>query len=171
MKQTTKNSILIIGFLLAVLFAYQFSFSKTLETKSRLDSLKLQIDQSKLGSQNILGLRSKETYLDSIIENNRNESTSLQNNLLNILNKNSLEYSFKIINFKEPHFGVSPDSTHITSFQFTLEGKYKDLEELLYKLENEHSLGSLSHISFEKKKDYRLNKTFLQCSMILQNVE
>ena len=171
MKQSTKNSLLIIGFLLAILFAYQFSFSRTLETKSRLDSLKLQIDQNKLGSQNILGLKSKDIYLDSIIEISRNESTSLQNNLLNILNKNSQEYSFKIINFKEPHLGVTPDSTHTTSFQFTLEGKYKDLERVLYKLENEYSLGSLSHISFEKKKDYRLNKTFLQCSVIVQNVE
>lgn len=110
-------------------------------------------------------------YWDSIISNSRNESTSLQNNLLNILNKYSQEHSFKIITFKEPHLGVTPDSTHITSFQFTLEGKYKDLESVLYKLENEHSLGSLSHISFEKKKDYRLNNFFLQCSVIVQNVE
>ncbi|MCX2839436.1 hypothetical protein OQ279_14890 [Salinimicrobium sp. MT39] len=170
MKQSIKNVLLIIGFFLMLIVAYQYSFSNTLEVKRELDSIKKQVEQKSGSLQNINSLKEKEAYFDAFISENRIGNSSLQNNLLKVLNEHAGENSFKIINFKEPHVKAN-DISIVTSFQFSLEGEYLSIEEVLYKLEKDYSFGSLSSISFERKKDYRLHKNFLQCSVVVQNVE
>lgn len=171
MKQSTKNVVLVAGFFLVLLVAYQYSFSKTFEVKRELHNVKKQVEQSSESLQNLNFLKEKEAHLNSFISDNRfGNNTSLQNDLLKILNDNAGEKSFKIINFKEPHIQKNKNAT-ITSFLFSLEGEYFSIQEVLYKLEKDYSFGSLSHISFERKKDYRLNRNYLQCSVLVQNVE
>lgn len=172
MKQSTKNVLLIAGFFLILVVAYQYSFSKTLEIKRELDELNMQVAQNSGSVPNINSLKGKEIYLDSIIAKNRTEDTSLQNSLLKALNEHSELWSYKIISFKEPHVQIAENGQNkITSFQFVLQGEYKNLEEILYKLENDYSFGSLSNINLERKKDYRLNKNFLQCDILIQYIE
>lgn len=172
MKQSTKNFLLIAGFLMVLLVAYQYSFSKTFEVMNELEELQFQVEQNSSSLQNIHSLETKEVYLDSIISVNRIGKTSLQNNLLQVLNEYSEELSYKIISFKEPHIHAEEGGkTKITSIQFVLEGQYRNLEEILYKLEKDYSFGALSHVKFERKKDYRLNKSYLQCSVVVQNIE
>lgn len=170
MKQSTKNVLLIGGFFLILVVAYQYSFSKTFEVKRELDSLKKEVEQNSGSFQNINSLGEKETDIDAYISENRIGNTSLQNNLLKVLNEQAGEKSYKIINFKEPHIQKNKNGT-ITSFRFSLEGEYLSIQEVLYKLEKDYSFGSLSHISFERKKDYRLNRNYLQCSVLVQNIE
>lgn len=170
MKQSTKNLLLVAGFMMAIIVAYQYSFSKTIETRDRLEALKSQIANNSQTSINRMNLEAKEIYLDSIINKNRAGNSSLQNNLLKVLNHYSEKYSYKIISFEEPHVQVFQDSSDITSFQFTLEGEYINLEKLLYELESDYSFGALSHINFEKKKDYRNNSNYLQCMVLVQHV-
>ncbi len=162
---------LLAGFILILILAYTYSFSKTFEVKDRLNELNLQIAENSNRSFNQAELGGRELYLDSIIDKGLAGSNSLQNNLLEVLNDYSTKLSFKIISFQQPHIYAFEDKTEITSFQFVLEGKYEALEKTLYELEKNYSFGSLSHISFEKKKNYRLNKVFLQCSVVMQNVK
>ncbi len=171
MKQGTKNILLLAGFILILILAYNYSFSKTFEVKDRLNELNLQIAENSNRSFNQAELGGRELYLDSIINKGLAGSNSLQNNLLEVLNDYSTKFSFKIISFQQPHIYAFEDKTEITSFQFVLEGKYEALEKTLYELEKNYSFGSLAHISFEKKKNYKLNKVFLQCSVVMQNVK
>ena len=172
MKQSTKNILLIAGFSLILAVAYQYSFSKTFEVKRELNNLRTLVKQNSGSLQNINSLEEKEKYLESVIQENRIGYTSLQNRLLQVLNNHSKENSFKIVSFKEPHVTISQsDEEKNTSFQFALEGEYKALEKILFILETEHNFGSLSHLSFERKKDYRMSKSFLQCSVVVQNIE
>jgi hypothetical protein len=153
MKQSSKNFLLIAGFFLVLLVAYQYSFSKTFEVMNELEELKIQVEQNSGSLQNIHSLKTKEVYLDSIISGNRVGNTSLQNNLLQVLNKHSEELSYKIISFKEPHIHSGENGqSKITSIQFVLEGQYKNLEEILYILEKDFSFGSLAHVKFERKR-------------------
>lgn len=170
MKQTTKNIVLVTGFCLVLIVAYQYSVAKTFEVKRELDNIKKQVEQNSGSFKNINSLEEKEAQFDSFIAMNRIENTSLQNNLLKVLNEHAGEKSFKIINFKEPHVEAT-DKSIVTSFQFTLEGDYMAVQEVLYKLEKEYSFGSLTHISFERKKDYRLHKNFLHCTVLVQNIQ
>ena len=172
MTQSSKNILMVTGFFLVLLLAYRYSFSKTLEVKNELKDLKTQVEQSSGAPQNMDLLEEKEKHLDSLISGNRIGYTSPQNRLLQVLNDYSQKITFKIIRFKEPHVAISQgDENKITSFQFVLEGEYKALEKLLFLLETEHNFGSFSHVSFETKKDYRLNRNFLQCSVVVQYIE
>ena len=46
MKQGTKNILLLAGFILILILAYKYSFSKTFEVKDRLNELNLQIAEN-----------------------------------------------------------------------------------------------------------------------------
>lgn len=170
MKQGTKNILLVLGFISILILAYNYSFSTTFEVKEQLDDLNMQIAENSNSGLSQTDLEGKERFLDSIIKKN-NSGNSLQNDLLEVLNKHSKEHDFKIVSFRQPHHYLNEDQTEITSFQFELEGKYENLEHILHILEKDHSFGSLSHISFEKKKDYKMNKEFLQCRILVQNVK
>lgn len=170
MKQQNKNILLIIGFLLLAFMAYRFSILKTLEVRKQLTEIKTQIEDKTSLVTNYQSLVTKEIYLDSLIGNEKSQN-SLQNELLEVLNTGSRELNFKIMAFNEPHKYVYEDKTETTSLQFILEGPYDGIEKMLYNLENNYSFGTLSHIKFEKKKDFRLNKVFLQCKVLIQNVK
>lgn len=170
MKQGTKNILLLLFFVLLLFLAYQYSFTKTFELKGKLEQLHLQNSPNLQSEINQEDLNERELFLDSIINKNFTGS-SLQNDLLEVLNKNSRDKAFKIITLNEPHSYISEDNSETTSYSFVLEGNYQDLEKVLYKLEKNYSFGNLAHINFEKKKDYRLNKEFLVCSVVVQNVK
>lgn len=170
MKQSTKNLLLIVSFISVLIISYQFCFVKTFETWKQLDELKSEINNNSEAQINKINLESREDYLDSIISTKTVGSSSLQNNLLKVLNHYSEEYSLKIISFQEPHEQILLDNSEIISFQFVLEGKYINLERLLFKLESQYSFGSISHINFETKKNHRINISYLQCMVLVQNI-
>ncbi len=169
MKQSTKNFLLITGFFLVLMVAYQYSFSKTFEVKRELDNIKSQVEQNSRSHQNQTSLKEKEAQFDTFIAGNRIGNTSPQNNLLKVLNEHAEEKSYKIIKFKEPHV-VANDNSIVASYQFTLEGNYRALQEVLYKLEKDYNFGSLSSISFERKMDHQLNRSFLQCTIFVRSI-
>lgn len=168
MKQQNKNILLIIGFLILAFMAYKFSILKTLEVRKQLSEIKHQINDKTSLAANYQGLVTRDIYLDSVIGSEKLK-TSLQNELLEVLNNGSREFNFKIIAFNEPHKYIYDDQTE-TTLPFVLEGQYDGIETMLYSLENNYSFGTISHIKFERKKDFRLNKVFLECRVLMQNV-
>lgn len=170
MKQQNKNFLLILGFLLLAFMAYKFSILKTLEVREQLTDIKHQINDKSSLVTNYQSLVSREIYLDSLIGSEKLK-ISLQNELLETLNNGSRELKFKIMALNEPHNYIYEDKTETTSFQFVMEGPYDGIEKMLYNLENNYSFGTLSHIKFEKKKDFRLNNFFLECKVLMQNVK
>jgi len=170
MKQYNKNIFLIIAFILVGILAYKYSFAKTFTVKAQLEELEEKIENNSTYLARA-DLETQMTYLDSIITRNRNSGISLQNSLLKVLNENSSRFSYKIMAFKEPHSYTWPESVNKTdSFEFTLEGDYKNMEEIIHTIERNYSFGTVAHISFRKEKDYRQNEFFLQGRIIIQNV-
>lgn len=170
MKQSNKNIFLVLIFFLVGSLAYRFSFSKTFEIRKQLEDLEVKLANT-ANHYDSKAQATRIAYLDSIIARNRNTETSLQNSLLKVLNENSETYLFKIIAFKEPHSFTPQNSVDgINSYEFILEGNYKNLEQILYILERDYSFGSIAHINFRKEKDYRLNKFYLQGRILIQNI-
>ena len=172
MKPSNKNILFVLGFLLVGFLAYEFSFSRTLELKNELVDLEHKLANNATEYDNET-LDTEIEFLDSIITaQNRISGSSMQNSLLNVLNENSNLFGYNIVAFKEPHFYIARDSTNTTkTFEFTLEGNYKNLEEILYILERDFSFGSIAHLSFQKEKDFKRNKFFLQGRVLIQNVK
>jgi len=169
MKQSNKNKLLILGFFLAILIAYQLAFSKTFEIKSELATLEKQSISFENMARLSATINEREKFVDSILKKNNIKNTSIQNNLLELLNKQSLEKGFTISKFVEPHI-VSKENITTTSFQFTLKGNFKNLLEVIYQLEQNYNYGKIVHINFEKKRDYRKRKDELFCFVLLESL-
>jgi len=170
MKQRTKNFILVIVFIITCSLAYRYSISKTLTLKKQVSLLRESIKNSDEKRQKIRILKLKNQHLDSIIENNNLKFSSVQNQLLTVLNKNSDSLNFKIISFKEPHVFISDNEEKFTSFRFKLEGNYKAFEKILFIIENNYSLGSLVHTSFNIDQDNRTKQKKLQVQAIISYI-
>lgn len=170
MSPWNRNILLVAGFAIIFVLAYKFSFLKTIEISHQLKELKEEIKFNSQTTYNKEMLLGKEIYLDSILEKEKRNNSSIQNDLLKKLNTYSEDFSFKLIQFQEPHIFSLEDQTVTSSFQFTLEGDYKSLEILLFLLERENNFGKISHFNFTRNRDYRLQKEFLRCKVIVQNV-
>lgn len=96
------------------------------------------------------------------------KDSSVQNYLLEFLNTKSESVDFTILEFKEPHV-FSQNGATTTSYRFTLEGSYEEIEQVLYSLEQEYNFGRIAHVHFEKKKDYRKGKNYLECFVIIES--
>lgn len=169
MIQKNKNRLLILGFIIAIFACYHLAFSKTIETKKELQTLTHQSDNFKNIASLSRDLYQREKYVDSVLKKNNFKNLSIQNNLLEFLNEKSLENMFLIIGFQEPH-RFTNDNITITYYQFSLKGDFNSLLGVIYSLEQEYNFGKISHLRFEKKRDYRKRKEELECFVVIENL-
>lgn len=164
-----KNIALIVGFLALLIVGYRISLSKTLDTKNRVQKLEREVSHlSKLNGQSSKVI-AHNVYLDSVLSVNKIKNNSVQNTLLEILNTASQNSSFEITEFNQPH-RYQDEQTTILSYSFSLRGSYKAIEQIIFELEQNHNLGEITHLSFEKKRDYRRGRDYLECFVVLEGV-
>lgn len=169
MTLNRKNKLLLFGFLVALYICYSFAISNTIsyykEYHSKNEMITDKTSLPKLAHQ----LRQKEKQLDQMLSHyNITTSESFQNDLLKQLNTYSDSYHLKIIDFKEPH-SISEKGILTASYIFSLEGSFNGCLALLNKVENNPSLGSIKHLNFTKKRNYKTNVDQLFVEVILQN--
>ncbi|MBQ0735005.1 hypothetical protein [Aquimarina celericrescens] len=171
MTQRNKNILLIVGLLLMLFIAYRFGYSKTFSLRSEVTKLETQKLAYQSAPAQLAALTNKEKQLDEILQKNNVEGSSLQNNILTTLNTLSNLSEFKIIAFEEPHIFTNETSQKTaTTYNFTIQGNYKSLIDVVYALEQKYSFGNLIHVDFEKKKNFRTRKSYLQCRVLLQRL-
>ncbi|MBC7410086.1 MAG: general secretion pathway protein [Arcicella sp.] len=162
-----KNKLLIFGFAIALYISYAFAISKTISYYKEYQSKKELISSEASSPQLLFELKQKEKQLDLLLSQYKiTNSESFQNDLLKQLNTYSNTYHLKIVDFKEPHIIVN-DGTTTTSYIFSLEGSFNGCLALIDKIENNGALGSIKHIDFIKKRDYKSNKDFLVVEVVL----
>ena len=171
MNQKNKNILLIVGLILFWILAYAFGFSKTIDLIAQNDKLQAQKEIHQSAPAQLAALAKKEKQLNEILAKNNVEGSSVQNNLLKTLQNLSSTSDFMVVNFEEPHVSVDEPSNKVTTtYNFTLEGDYKSLLSVVYALEQKYSFGNIVHTGFEKKKNYRTRKNYLQCNVLLQRL-
>jgi len=171
MSQKNKNIVLVLGLVLVVLIAYFFGISKTIEVSNQLSILKQKQQLYQSAPQQLALLANKEKALDQVLQENNLTGLSLQNNLLEVLNKESLIHIFKITAFNEPHkyFDETTKST-VSTYQFEISGSYNSIIQVIHNLEQKYSFGNVVHLNFKTKKNYRTRKKSLLCSVFLQRI-
>ncbi|MBC31434.1 MAG: hypothetical protein CMH48_11385 [Muricauda sp.] len=170
MKLSNKNKYLIGGVIAMLLLSYRLALHKTLtarevyaanmDRKESISNLPLKLS--------MLGQRERE--LDNQLAALDIGSSSLQNNLLKFLNKEASRNNVKIIDFNSPHVVEGEKGTTETLI-FHLEGSYTDILKTLNALENKGSYGTISHLAFGKKRDYRGKRTYLRAKIFLQAIK
>jgi hypothetical protein len=168
MNLNRKNKFLIFGFLTSLYICYAFAISNTIRYYEEYHSKNTMITDNISSPKLVFQLRKKEKQLDLFLSQyNITTSESFQNDLLRQLNTYSDLYHLKIIDFKEPHVIVDKGSS-TTSYIFSLEGSFNGCLDLLNKIENNPSLGSVEHLNFTKKKNYKTNVEQLFVEIILK---
>lgn len=169
MTNKTKNIILIITFFLTIILCYKLAISKTIVLTKQHKTLKQQDLLLKNTPKQISLLKQKQTYYDSILVKYQLNESSLQNNLLKTINTYSDSSNIKVISFVEPHT-IKTNNLKVNNYLFTLEGNYNAILQLVYKLEQQTKFGEIVNLHFEKKKNFRTNKEYLQASILLRHL-
>ncbi|WP_264536555.1 general secretion pathway protein [Flavobacterium sp. N1736] len=168
MKLNRKNKLLLLGFALVLYVCYSFAISNTInyykEYKTKQEEIAADSNMPKLVGQ----LIQKEKQLDQVLSKyDVNISESFQNDLLKQLTAYSDSYKLKIVDFQEPH-SVAQKGFTVTSYIFSLEGSFNGCLALLNKVENNPALGTIKHLNFIKKRNYKTNTDQLFVEIIMQ---
>lgn len=168
MRSKTKNSILLVGFLITLFICYQLAISKTFSLYDSYQRLKKEhVLFDNIPKQQYL-LNKQNRQLDSLLGEYQIGGTSLQNNLLKSLNANSDTLGLKLIAFHKAHT-FEREKLKVNSHAFIMEGSFEKLLHLLYNLEQRTTFGEVVHVRFEKKRDLRTRRDRLEVELIVQN--
>lgn len=168
MKQKTKNIYLICSFVLLIVLAYQFSFSNTISAKKDYDSLKRETMAFDNMPMQLAVLKQKEKYYDSLLTIYQLKDNSIQNSLLKTINSYAEAKDIKISNFIEPH-QIQQGDSKINTYKFTLEGDYNAIITLIHQLEQNTKFGEVINLNFEKKKNYKTGRFYLNAHVLLMS--
>lgn len=168
MTNKHKNIALIFGFVFVLILCYQFAIKNTFEQKRIYKTLQAQEILFKNTPKQLTLLNQKETYYDSLLQKYQLDGSSIQNNLLKKINSYAELNNVKVISFLEPHITIHND-LYIKTYDFTLEGNYNTINQLIYQLEQQTKFGEIIHIEFNKKKHYKTNRNYLQARVLLKS--
>ena len=152
------------------LLCYRFSIRNTLEIRSRYMELSQASHQLQDTPRWYTELKLKEHYYDSLIQGMNLGDTSLQNNLLQVLNRESQKNDLKIVDFSPPHI-FTGETNSLYTYSFGLDGGYRGMIKTLYSLEQKGNFGEIVHAGFEKKKNYRTNRDYLVVNVLIQQLK
>lgn len=165
-----KNSILLLGFLLSLWVCFVLAITPTLELKSQVDVLKKKHFENQQILSNLNSLLLQKKQYDQLLEKHHLSSrTSLQNNLLEVINQFGKENKLSIISFNKPH-SFNNKNTRFKTYSFKVRGSYSSILKLIHSLEQKYSFGKISSCSFEKKKNYRTYRSYLDCEIFIQQI-
>ena len=119
----------------------------------------------------ISNLNIQNSYLDEQIDRYKISSDiSLQSNLLEIVNNFSIDNGLTIISFDKTH-RFQDNNTLLNTYGFKVRGSYKSILKLIYALEQHYKFGKTTSVFFEKKKNYRTYRSYLECQIYLQKIK
>jgi len=168
MTKKHKNIALIVGFIAALIICYQLAIIKTLGQKEHYNTMTKEAVLLKNAPKQLSLLKKKEVYYDSLLTKYQLDGSSIQNNLLKVINRFADDNNLKVISFLEPHVIVNDDLV-INTYQFVLEGNYNDIIKLIYQLEQQTKFGEIINLHFEKKKNFRSGRFYLQARVLLRS--
>lgn len=170
MSSKTKLIALIFGVVTTLFLCYSLAVSKTIALKKEYSVLSTQTKslQDVPRQKAVLSLRMK--HYDSILSTMNLENTSIENNLLRIINIEAQQNNLKVLDFNDSHTFVEETKT-LNTFDLTLQGDFTNLLKTIYTLEAENSFGEIVHLDFQKKRDYRKRKDLLSARIFLQQIE
>lgn len=170
MTNKTKNIGLLLGFFIVLILCYRLAIAKTFALKNEYNNLKQQELLFTNTPKQLSLLKQKQKYYDSILNKYQLNGSSLQNSLLKTINEFAVNNNLKVKGFLEPHIIKQNDLT-IKTYRFTLEGDFNAILKLTHKLEQRTKFGEVINLHFEKKKNFRTGKYYLQAFILLKSFE
>ncbi len=168
MNYKHKNIALIFGFIVVLALCYRFAISKTIAQKQQYSVLYQQEELFRKSPKQISLLKQKNRYYDSILHKNQLGESSIQHSLLKTITTVSKANNITIIAFLEPHLNHKNNLT-VKTYEFIVQGQYNQINQLIYQLEQHTKYGEIIHLHFEKKKNIKSGKYYLQARVLLRS--
>ncbi len=165
-----KNKWLIIGTVAFLILGYYVSIGETLSLRSNYQHLKSQEALFDNIPLRLSQLVRKEHYYDSLLVHHQITETSVQNNLLKVIDRYAEDHPIRVVSFDQAHKLESRDRS-ISSYVFRVDGDFKSILGLAYQLEQRNKFGMIASLEFEKQRNFRTGKTSLEGQFILQLVQ
>lgn len=169
MRGNKKQILFVLGFILILFVCYKLAIARTLIYRDNYKNLQKEAILFENTPRQLSVLRQKEAYLDSILTTYRLGDTSIQNSLLSAINSMADTSGVRVISFNEPHLFQQGELT-VKTYGFTLEGNYGDILNIIYELEQKHRFGEITNLHFDKLRDYRRNRDYLQATALLKSL-
>jgi hypothetical protein len=171
MSGMKKNSILVSAFIVLMLLCYSMAIEPTLDLINETKVLNKEKRTNEQGLDQLQYLSQQNKQLKEVLETySIHNGASVQNNLLEIVNIFGKENNLNIVSFDEPHSFTEQESL-LNTYAFQVRGSYTSILKLMYVIEQQYKFGKLVSCSFEKKKNYRTYKSYLDCTIYIQRVE
>lgn len=168
MSKKQKNIVLVVGFVIALVICYQLGIKKTLAQKHQFNELTKEALLFKNAPKQLSMLKQKQVYYDSLLTKYQLDGTSIQNNLLRSINAYSKAHNLKVVRFSEPHL-ITKNDLIIKTYEIVVEGNYNTINQLIYQLEQKTKFGDVINLYFEKKKNFRTGRYYLQARVLLRS--
>ena len=166
----TKNKLLLLGIVLMMIISYYVALEKTILLREEYISLTKQNKASNRIPATLVSLKKENDYYTTILKNANVNNTSVQNNLLRTINGQAKEHNVRVMDINEPHVHQKNTTTKIT-YNFNLEGTFTDIVKIIYKLEEKNSFGTIIHLDFNKRRNFKRNKEYLNAIVYIQQVK
>lgn len=170
MKIDLKNKLLGLGIITFLIMSYALAIKKTISLRNESNMLEEQVARFNDLPSELAVLNKKKKYYDSILASMDFNNTSQQNNLIRSITVEAEKNQVKVMDFNQPHIYLFEENTQYT-YNFVLEGNYADILKVVYALEKKGNFGDVIHLDFEKKKDYKTNREFLNADVLVQQVQ
>lgn len=171
MSITKKNWILLAAFLITLWVCYELALAPTFLLKQENTRLELKQQQYQNTLATITNLKAQNSAYDTLLNTYKISSDiSLQSNLLEIVNTYCINNRLTIISFDKAH-RFEENKNLLNTYSFKVRGSYTSILKLIYNLEQKNKFGKVSSVFFEKKKNYRTYRSYLNCEVYLQKIK
>ena len=160
--------VLILGFVLGLFLCYRLAISETLSLREQYGKLERQRTLFENTPKQLSVLGQKQRYYDSILNSYQIRGSSLQNGLLRTINAFAEQNGILVVEFSEPHTIRQGDLT-VNTYGFTLRGDYNAIIKLVHRLERESRFGEVINLDFQKKKNFRTGRHYLEARVLLKS--
>ena len=170
LSYTTRNYLLIAGSVIFAFIVYNNAIQKTLDVKSKYDTLKQQIQSNELSVTHINQLQAESNTLNTILGTTKEAEEDIQQNLLEEVseycNKNKITLTKfpETTSFREKEYIIETN-------EFEVKGTFKKLLQLQYNIENNFKGARVASVHYYSKKNIKTKELELFLNVYLQNIK
>lgn len=127
-------------------------------------------NQEKTRKELVSLAKQNQHYIKLLEKHKITTDASVQNKLLEHINRIAQQNKLTVVAFNLPHsFTVA--GTTFNTYSFRVRGSYTSIIKLIYDLEQLAKFGKVTSILFEKKKNHKTRRSFLDCDIYIQRIE
>ncbi len=163
-----KLALFSLSLLITLILSWSLAIKKTWNNYRDLKTISTELDNMDISDRMVRELE-QQLAKTSLLQNAEADSSQSKLIFKKISDLIDLTGNIKIMQFPEVHRYML-NEYQVETMKLELEGDFFNLLRLIYRMENEHSIGEMASASFKIVKDYKQNKEYLRLIIFIQNL-